>query len=230
MRNRGECEKNGGMRCGEGGRKDGEKRMGITDFVSSGDGRLDSQFLFTAQIDQMTSVLRRTLLLDKSRRENDAEHSWHIAVMAMLFSEYAAEPVNIGRVVQMCVVHDLVEVFAGDTFAYDAAGNADKEEREKAAADQLFAMLPEEQGRMIRSLWEEFDAMETADAKYAACMDRLQPFFHNTLTDGHTWVESGTNRAAVEKRMAVIREFMPKVYIWVAENIDHAIEAGWLKA
>lgn len=203
--------------------------MGTEDFLSSGDKRLDSQFLFTAEIDKMTSVLRRTLLLDKSRRENDAEHSWHIAVMAMLFSEYAAAPVDIGRVVQMCVVHDLVEIYAGDTFAYDAAGNVDKEEREKAAADKLFAMLPEEQGRMIRSLWEEFDAMETADAKYAACMDRLQPFFHNTLTDGHTWVEGGTNRAAVEKRMAVIKEVMPKVYEWVEGNIDHAIAEGWLK-
>lgn len=202
--------------------------MGIQDFLSSGDERLDSRLLFTVEIDKMTSVLRRTLLVDLSRRENDAEHSWHIAVMAMLFSEYAVMPVDIGRVVQMCVVHDLVEVYAGDTFAYDAAGNADKEAREKAAADKLFAILPEEQGRMIRSLWEEFDAMETADAKYAACMDRLQPFLHNTLTDGHTWVESGTNRAAVEKRMAVIKEFMPKVYPWVAENIDHAIEVRWL--
>lgn len=202
--------------------------MGIQDFLSSGDERMDRQFLFTAEIDQMTSVLRRTLLLDKSRRENDAEHSWHIAVMAMLFSEYAKEPVNIGRVVQMCVVHDLVEIIAGDTFAYDAAGNVDKEAREKAAADRLFAGLPKEQGNMIRSFWEEFDAMETADAKYAACMDRLQPFFHNTLTDGHTWVESGTNRAAVEKRMAIIKEFMPRVYGWVSDNIDHAIEVGWL--
>ncbi len=203
--------------------------MGIQDFLSSDDERLDRRFLFTAEIDRMTSVLRRTLLLDKSRRENDAEHSWHIAVMAMLFSEYATEPVDIGRVVQMCVVHDLVEIYAGDTFAYDIEGNADKEAREKEAADKLFAMLPGEQGQMIRGMWEEFDAMETADAKYAACMDRLQPFFHNTLTDGHTWVESGTNRAAVEKRMAVIKEFMPRVYDWVAANIDHAIEAGWLK-
>ncbi|MCM1266559.1 MAG: HD domain-containing protein [Bacteroidales bacterium] len=203
--------------------------MGIGDFLTSGDERMDSYFLFTAEIDRMTAVLRRTLLLDKSRRENDAEHSWHIAVMAMLFSEYAAEPVDLGRVAQMCVVHDLVEIYAGDTFAYDIEGNKDKEEREKAAADRLFAKLPAEQGRMIRSLWEEFDAMESADAKYAACMDRLQPFFHNTLTDGHTWVESGTNRAVVEKRMAVVKEFMPRVYAWVADNIDHAIEVGWLK-
>ncbi len=203
--------------------------MGKEDFLPSGTERLDQQLLFTAEIDKMTSVLRRTVLLDKSRRENDAEHSWHIAVMAQLFSEYALRPVDIGRVVKMCVVHDLVEIYAGDTFAYDVAGNAGKKEREDRAADRLFAQIPKDQGDNIRALWEEFDAMETDDAKYAACMDRLQPFLHNTLTDGHTWVESGTNRAAVEKRMAPVREFMPKVYEWIDANIDHAIAIGWLK-
>ena len=92
----------------------------------------------------------------------------------------------------------------------------------------MFAELPEDQGQMIRSLWEEFDAMETADARYAACMDRLQPFLHNTLTDGHTWVESGTDRAAVEKRMAVVKEFLPEVYEWVSDNIEEAVRKGWL--
>ena len=202
--------------------------MALSDFLKSGNERLDQQLLFTAEIDKMTHVLRRTLLLDKSRRENDAEHSWHIAVMTMLFSEYATEPVDIGRVVQMCVVHDLVEIIAGDTFAYDAEGNRDKAKREQAAADELFGRLPVEQGQMIRSLWEEFDAMETADAKYAACMDRLQPFFHNTLTDGHTWVEGKTDRQAVEKRMEVVRDFMPEIYRWMSVNMDHAIEMGWI--
>lgn len=202
--------------------------MGIQDFLNSSNERMNKQLLFTANIDKMTAVLRRTMLIDKSRRENDAEHSWHIAVMAMLFTEYAVEPVDIGRVVQMCVVHDLVEIIAGDTFAYDAEGNIDKEDREKAAADRLFSEIPEEQGKLLRSFWEEFDAMETADAKYAACMDRLQPFLHNTLTDGHTWVESQVNRAVVEKRMAIVKEFMPKVYKWVSDNLDNAISKGWL--
>ncbi len=203
--------------------------MGMEAFIGSENERLNKQLRFTGEIDQMTSVLRRTLLIDKSRRENDAEHSWHIAVMAMLFSEYAKEKPDVGRVVQMCVVHDLVEIYAGDTFAYDVSGNEDKEVREKKAADKLFAILPPEQGSMIRSLWEEFDAMETADAKYAACMDRIQPFFHNTLTDGHTWVEGGTCRAQVEQRTAVIKEFMPEVYQWIEASIDRAIENGWLK-
>ena len=178
----------------------------------------------------MTSILRRTMLIDKSRRENDAEHSWHIAVMALIFSEYAAEPVDVARAAKMCVVHDLIEIYAGDTFAYDLEANQGKEEREAAAADKLFAQLPSEQGAELRALWEEFDAMNTPDSKYAACMDRLQPFLHNTLTDGHTWRESGTNRAVVEKRMAIIKEFMPEVYKWVAANLDAAIAKGWLKA
>lgn len=204
--------------------------MGIEDFISSGMDRLDMQLKFTAEIDKMTSVLRRTVLLDKSRRENDAEHSWHIAVMALLFEEYASEPVDIGHAIKMCVVHDLIEIYAGDTFAYDVEGNKSKAEREKKAADRLFALLPEEQGAYIRALWEEFDGMETADSKYAACLDRIQPFFHNTLTEGHTWVENGTtDRAAVEKRMSIVKEFMPKVYPWVEKNIDNAVAKGWLK-
>ena len=138
------------------------------------------------------------MLIDGSRRENDAEHSWHIAVMALLFSEYATEPVDVARAAKMCVVHDLIEIYAGDTFAYDLEANKGKAEREAAAADKLFAQLPAEQGAEIRSLWEEFDAMNTPDSKYAACMDRLQPFLHNTLTEGHTWRESGTNRAVTE--------------------------------
>ena len=204
--------------------------MAIEDFLESKNIRLDQQLRFTAEIDKMTSILRRTMLVDGSRRENDAEHSWHIAVMALIFEEYAAEPANVNRAVKMCVVHDLIEIYAGDTFAYDVAGNADKAEREAAAADKLFAQLPSEQGAEIRSLWEEFDAMQTSDAKYAACMDRLQPFLHNTLTGGHTWVESGTARPSVEKRMAIIKDFMPEVYKWVETNLDNAVAKGWLKA
>ena len=203
--------------------------MGIEDFLPSGNDRLDMQLKFSAEIDKMTGIIRRTSLIDKSRRENDAEHSWHIAAMAMLFEEYAKEPVNVSRAVEMCIVHDLIEIYAGDTFAYDVKANEDKADREKKAADKLFSQLPQEQGKMIRSLWEEFDAMETPDAKYASCMDRLQPFMHNSLTEGFTWVESGTNRKVVEKRMAVIKDFMPAVYKWIEANIEKAIAMGWLK-
>ena len=202
--------------------------MAVEDFIESGNDRLDQQLKFTAEIDKMTDVLRRTMLISKNRRENDAEHSWHIAVMAILFSEYTMEPVDVGRVVQMCVIHDIVEIEAGDTFAFDTQGNVDKAEREKEAADRLFMKLPDDQGQMIRSLWEEFDAMETADAKYAACMDRLQPFLHNTLTDGHTWVEGKVARKDVEKRDEIVKDFMPEVYRWMVTNMDHAVEKGWI--
>ena len=206
-----------------------EKKMGLENFLSSGNVRLDKQLKFSAEIDKMTGILRRTVILDKSRRENDAEHSWHIAVMAMLFEEYAIEPVNVSRAVEMCVVHDLIEIYAGDTFAYDMKANESKAEREKEAADKLFSQLPEEQGKMIRDLWEEFDARQTPDAKYASCMDSLQPFLHNSLTEGFTWIENGTSRGAVENRMAIIREFMPEVYKWLSDNLDRAVENGWLK-
>lgn len=202
--------------------------MGVQDYLESKNERLDRQLLFTAEIDRMTDILRQTMLISGKRRENDAEHSWHIAVMAMLLTEYAAEPVDIGRVVRMCVVHDLVEIEAGDTFAYDDQGNIGKAERERIAADKLFSRLPEDQGSMIRGLWEEFDAMETPDAKYAACVDRLQPFLHNVLTDGHTWRNGKVARASVEKRISVIREFMPEVYRWMEANIEQAVEKGWL--
>ena len=203
--------------------------MGLEDFVSSGNERLDQQLKFTAEIDKMTSVLRRTVLIDRSRRENDAEHSWHIGVMAMLFSEYANVKPDIGRAVQMCLVHDLVEIYAGDTFAFDYEANKDKEAREQAAADKLFQLLPEEQGSMIRTLWEEFDAMETDDAKYAACLDRIQPFFHNSLTLGHTWVEAHADRAMVERRMAIVKEVMPEVYAWMKKTMNNAVEKGWIQ-
>lgn len=203
----------------------------MKDFISSGNIRLDSQLRFTAEIDRMSSVLRRTLLIDRSRRENDAEHSWHIAVMAMLFEEYAIRKVNTLHAVEMMLVHDLVEIYAGDTFAYDVKGYASKAAREKDAADKLFSMLPEEQGTYIRKLWEEFDAAESDDAKYANCLDRLQPFFHNMLTEGHTWRNSDypTNSISVKKRMAIVGEFMPEIHSWIEKNLDFAIANKWLK-
>lgn len=203
--------------------------MGIEDFLSSGNMRLDQQLKFTAEIDKMTSVYRRTMLISGARNENDAEHSWHIAVMALLFKEYCVEEPNVERAIKMCVVHDLIEIYAGDTFAYDVKGNESKAAREAAAADKLYAQLPEEQGDELRALWEEFDAMETVDAKYAACLDRTQPLLHNTLTEGHTWRNGGARRSQVEARIEIVREFMPEVHKWLIRNIDRGVEKGWLK-
>ena len=203
--------------------------MGIEDFLSSGNQRLDQQLKFSAEIDKMTGIYRRTMLLSEERHENDAEHSWHIAVMGLLFKEYCVEEPDVERAIKMMVVHDLIEIYAGDTFAYDVEGNASKAEREAKAADKLYSQLPAEQGAELRSLGEEFDAMETADAKYAACLDRLQPLLHNTLTEGHTWQNGKTVRAQVEERAKVIKEFMPEVYEWIRKNLDNSVEKGWLK-
>lgn len=202
--------------------------MAIEDFVPSRNEDVNKILKFTAEIDKMTSVLRRTMLIDKSRRENDAEHSWHIAVMAILFEKFAPTGTDISRAVKMCVVHDLVEIYAGDTFAYDINGNKSKAEREAKAADKLFGMLPEDVGKEIRLLWEEFDRMETPDAKYAACMDRIQPYLHNTLTDGHTWVEGKVSKTQVLERSGVIEETLPEVWDWVLKNVENGVKNGWI--
>ena len=201
-------------------------------FIPSGNSRLDAQLRFTAEIDKMTSVYRKTLLIDRSRAENDAEHSWHIAVMALLFEEYAVEKVDLRHAIEMLIVHDLIEIYAGDTFAYDVDGNKTKAVREEEAARKLFSILPEEQGKKIRALWEEFDAHATPDARYADCLDKLQPYFHNILTEGFTWRNAiagkRTTRKQVTQRMAPLKDFMPEVYKWVQKSMEIAVERSWL--
>lgn len=204
--------------------------MGLENFVGCGNIRLDQQLKFVAEIDKMTQVFRHTMLIDGSRRENDAEHSWHIAVMALLFTEYVKQKPDVGRAVKMLVVHDLIEIYAGDTFAFDVEGNKTKEQNEAAAADKLFAQLPSEQGAEIRALWEEFDDMKTPDSIYANCMDRIQPFLHNTLTEGTTWKEGVVSKTQVENRLAIVKENMPELWKWVEINIEEAIKQGWIKA
>lgn len=202
--------------------------MSKDNFLPGDNEKINQLLLFTAEVDKMTSILRRTVLVDGSRRENDAEHSWHIALMCMLFRDYAPEGTDISRSVQMCIVHDLVEIYAGDTFAYDVKENQNKEQREKAAADKLFSQLPDNLGKELRSLWEEFDQMETPDAKYAASMDRLQPFLHNTLTDGHTWKEGKPSIDMVKERVGIATTVIPELADWYERNIQRAKEKGWL--
>lgn len=191
--------------------------------------RFEKQLHFLIEVDKMKTVLRQTLLVDGTRRENDAEHSWHLALMAMIFYEYANRAVDLARVIKMALVHDLVEVYAGDTFAYDDEGNAGKEAREMAAADKLFSILPEDQGLEIRELWEEFDRMETADAKYAAAIDRMQPFVNNYMTGGHTWKKGEVTSDKVYKRMDMVRVATPELWPFVVRVIEESIEKGYIK-
>jgi len=191
--------------------------------------RLQQQIFFILEIDKLKTVLRQTLLTDSSRRENSAEHSWHLAMMAALLVEYAAEPVDIARTMKMLLVHDVVEVDAGDTFAYDAAANADKEEREKRAADRIFGLLPEDQCRELRALWDEFEERKTAESKYANALDRLQPLLHNSQTDGGTWRIHGVSRAKVYARMDPVCTGMPELWPVVTRIIEEACGRGWIK-
>lgn len=191
--------------------------------------RLQKQLTFLVEADKMKDVYRRTLLISKARRETDAEHSWHFALMAVLLSEYAGGEIDLARVVRMALVHDLVEVYAGDTFAYDEKGNLDKEKREQEAADRLFSLLPADQGPPLRALWEEFDAMETPDAQFAAAVDRLQPFLNNCLTDGHTWKEGPVRSEQVYKRMDMVRVGAPALWPYVERMIREAVEKGQLE-
>lgn len=193
------------------------------------DKKLQMQLDFMAEMDKMKSVYRRTSLIDLSRTESDAEHSWHFALAAMLLFEYCdLEEVDLNRVIRMALVHDLVEIYAGDTFAYDEAGYNDKEKREKAAADKLFALLPPAQGEEYRSLWEEFDAEETPDALYAAAIDRIQPLLNNFHTEGFTW-KNGVTAEQVRKRMSVIKKSSTALHQAAEHMINESIKKGWLK-
>ncbi len=191
--------------------------------------RLKRQFAFLTEIDQMKSILRRTLLADGSRRENDAEHSWHFAVMAMVLEEYAPPDMNMLRVLKMALVHDLVEVYAGDTFAYDVEGYRDKAEREKQAADRLFGLLPVDQGRDLRELWKEFEAMETTEAMYAAAIDRIQPLLNNYYTEGHTWRSGQVTLVQVRARLAPVRKSIPQIGEFFDFLLEDSLKKGFIQ-
>ncbi len=191
--------------------------------------KLDELIRFSAEIDKMKSVYRHTLLIDKSREETDAEHSWHLATMVMLFKDYAPKGADIDRCIKMALVHDLVEIYAGDTFAYDVQGYESKAQREEEAAQKLFSMLPDNQGEEYKLLWQEFDKEETPDALYTCSLDRLQPLINNYLTQGHTWKDGFVTYDKVVKRQQVIRKAMPELWIKVEEMLDDSVAKGWLK-
>ncbi len=190
--------------------------------------KLEKQVKFLLEVDKMKNILRQTLKLTDRSREDDAEHSWHFALMAFVLSEYASESVDINRVIKMALVHDLVEIYAGDTYAYDIENNKSKAEREKASADKLFSILPEEQGKEIRDLWEEFDAEQTPDACFAAAIDRLQPMLNNYYTDGQSWKNHKVASASVYKRMEPIRRASEELWQFAASLVDDAVKKGWL--
>ena len=159
--------------------------------------RLEKQFDFCREIDKEKFIGRQTYLTDGERKENDAEHAWHMAIMTVLLAEYANEKIDVLKTVMMLLIHDLVEIDAGDTYAYDEEGKKTQREREEKAAKRIFGLLPEEQGGKLMALWEEFEAYETPEANFAHTMDNIQPVMLNDATDGKAWLEHGVHLSQI---------------------------------
>ena len=189
--------------------------------------RLSQIVEFCKVIDGEKFIQRHTYLTDGERLENDAEHAWHMAVMALLLSEYSNEKIDVLKVVSILLIHDLVEIYAGDTFAYDEDGKKSQREREVAAADRLYAQLPEDLGQKIRSLWDEFEAGETPEAKFAHTLDNFQPLMLQSATHGKAWREGGRRLSEVLKRNVNSAAGSAVLWEYARENfIGPEIEAG----
>lgn len=190
--------------------------------------RLRQQLDFIIEIEKLKGVIRRSPLFGIERMENSAEHSWHLAMMALLLAEHANEPVDQARVIKMILIHDIVEIDADDTYCYDEVGAIDKEEREAKAADRLFNILPADQAREFHSLWDEFEARESADARFAVALDRTMPLFQSYLAQGKTWHENQIVKAQVLTRNSPTRDGSEVLWGVVSTLIDEAVERGYL--
>lgn len=192
--------------------------------------RFNQQIAFIIEIDRLKSVIRRSYLVSGERHENSAEHSWHLALMALTLAEYAAAPVDVSRVIRLVLVHDLVEIDAGDTYTYDPQGRLDQAAREQQAADRLFALLPADQSAALRALWDEFEAGATPEARFAVALDTLMPLLHNYHTQGRSWQEHGVDAAQVRQRMQRIRAGSEQLWQYAEGLIAAAVSAGYLRA
>ena len=190
--------------------------------------RLTQQLRFILEADRLKHVQRRSYLADGSRVENSAEHSWHLALMALVLAEHANEEINAYRVMQMVVVHDLVEIDAGDTYLYDEDGQSDKAEREAAAADRLFGLLPADQAAELLALWQEFEARETGDARFANSLDRLMPLLHNYTSGGRAWKDHGIRGEQVRRRLSVMGDGSAELWAYAQSIIEEAVAEGML--
>ncbi len=188
--------------------------------------RLHQQIKFILEIDKLKQVLRQTYVLQERRRENSAEHSWQLALMATLLAEYCTAPVDVLHVIRMVLVHDIVEIDAGDTYCYgDQSGKSDREE---AAAQRLFGLLPHDQAEEMAALWREFEARETMEARYAAALDRLMPMLLNYHTEGQSWREHGVSKDQVIARNQHIAEAAPELWTFARNMIEDAVRRGYL--
>ena len=191
--------------------------------------RFNKQLEFLAEIDKLKQILRNTILMDDSRRENDAEHTWHMAVCAILFVEYSNEKdLNILKALKMIMIHDIVEIDAGDTFAYDEIGHMDKAEREQKAAKRIFGLLPDDQREEFADLWNEFEEYETAESKYAHLVDTFMPIYHNYKTKGLQWQRLNVTSDKVLTRNRHIQRGSEEIWEYVQGIVKDAVEKGYL--
>ena len=189
--------------------------------------RMEQQFAFIKEIDGVKKIGRQSYLKDGSRKENDAEHSWHLAMMALLMGEYANDTIDLLRVISMVLVHDIVELDAGDTYAYDEAGNATQRERELAAADRIFHILPEDQAEYLNDLWEEFEENITPESKFAHTLDNIQPMMLNDATDGKAWKEHQVKLSQIMKRQEKTKDGSVSLWEYARENfLERNLESG----
>ena len=192
--------------------------------------RLEKQFDFFREIDKEKFIFRQTHLTDGKRRENDAEHAWHMAIMTILLSEYANEEIDVLKTVTMLLIHDLVEIDAGDTYAYDEEGKKTQHEREEKAAERIFGILPEDQGKKLRELWKEFEAYETKEAKFAHTMDNIQPAMLNAAMDGADWVLHGVQLEQILGRNKKTAEGSEVLWDYAYQNmIEPNVKKGRIK-
>ena len=192
-------------------------------------GRFQKQIEFILEADKLKHTLRQTILVNKSRRENSAEHSWHIALSVLVLSEYAEDKeIDVFRVVKMLLLHDLVEIDAGDTYCYDDQGREDQAQREAIAADRIFNLLPEDQARFFRDLWDEFETRETDESRLANALDRLLPFLINYFTQGQSWQEHDVQSNQVVSRMQPVEDGSPYLWNYVKALLDDAVSKGYL--
>ncbi|MFS0870299.1 HD domain-containing protein [Paenibacillus xylanilyticus] len=189
---------------------------------------LQDQIQFLVEIDKLKTIERRTRIIHGERRENDAEHSWHLAMMALVLQSHASKDVDILKVIKMLLVHDLVEIDAGDTFAYDTVGYEDKYDREIKAAHRLFGMLPEAQAEELLNLWLEFEAKETDEAQFASSLDRLQPLIHNYQNEGDTWQKYNITSEQVLNRNREIATASDTLWTYAQQLIQHSVDQGIL--
>jgi putative hydrolase of HD superfamily len=191
--------------------------------------RLTQQIRFIVEADKLKEILRQTLVTQSRRRENDAEHSWHLTLLVIILAEHSnVQPLDVLRVLKMLIIHDLVEIDAGDTFAYDTARMADQHEREARAAERIFGLLPADQTAELRSLWDEFEARTTPEAKFAAAVDRFQPMLLNCLTEGAAWKNHGVTSDRVIARNQHIAEGATALWAHMSQMIADAVTAGHL--